>query len=175
MKPLVLIIILMLCCSGTNTNDFWVSGGLGVGSRDLAELAGFSLQLTRHVLLSGRWCKTHALTKYNDDGWFFSSDGFSPSADDFGMLLGWMTKNAQRKNTLSFSIGVGSTTIVDRGEWRDNWFFPDEWERVERNATGLLLQGQFYHKNYGVQFFANKNRWSDFGGVVISWRTLHSF
>ncbi len=175
MKALVVIIILLLCCSGTNANDFWVSGGLGVGSRDLAELAGFSLQLSRHVLLSGRWCKTHALTKYNDDGGFLSGNGFSPSASDFGMLLGWITKDTQLENSLSFSIGVGEVAIVDRGEWRDNWIFPDDWERVERNAMGLLVQGQFYHKNVGVQFFANKNPWADFGEVVISWRTLHSF
>jgi hypothetical protein len=175
MRALALTVILIVCCCESKANDFWISGGLGVGSRDIAELAGASLQITRHLLVSGRWCKTHALTRYNDDGGFFSSNGFSPSASDYGILLGWITKDSPRKNTLSFSVGVGEVNIVDRGEWLDNWIFADGWDKIERNSSGLLLQGQFFHKDFGVQFFANKNGIDSFGGLVLSWRSLHSF
>lgn len=174
MKALVVTMILVAFCCGASANDFWVSGGLGVGSRDWAELACASLQLNRHMLLSMRWSKTHQSEQYNDEGGFFSSEGFSPSSSDFGMLLGWVTKDTVRKNSLSFSIGVGQATIVDRGEWLDNWIFPDEWDRVEQAATGLILQGQFFHNNFGMQLFMNNNRVSNFGGVVLCWRVLHT-
>ncbi|MBU8934148.1 MAG: hypothetical protein KOO62_09080 [candidate division Zixibacteria bacterium] len=175
MKTFIAIAIFIMSWQPLQAGDFWLAFGAGVGSEGLAGHANGSLQLGSHGLVSIRWAESRELGGVNDsDDGLFSGPSFRRGANDFGILFGWVKVDKQQKSSLSVSAGVGSVTVTQKGEWIDNWIFPDQWDKEVSTTTGFLLQGQLFRGKWGFQAFADFNSIKSFGGVVVSMRLLVS-
>jgi hypothetical protein len=172
MKTIITLVVLLAGCQPLLAGDAWMAGGLGFGSEGIAGSLTGSFQVGRFGLFSARFLQIQQLDQVNG-GDNHGGEAFSPGASDIGILVGWAHTDPVRNSVLSLSAGIGSATIIERGEWKDNWIFDDYWDKVQKSATGLLLQGEMFVNKYGVQVYADINSIRSFGGVVVSWRFLH--
>ena len=173
MRTVIAIAIFVMSWQPILAGEVWTALGVGMGSDGLAGCASGSLQVGRHGLISMRWVGTSELNAVNKGDGFFGGENFYPGAYDYGILLGWVAINDRERSSVSASVGIGQATITEKGRWVDNWIFPDHWDKVERSATAILLQGQWFVKKFGLQVFADFNSVRSFGGMVVSLRFLH--
>ena len=178
MKIIVAVAIIIICCAPSHAGDMWLTTGGGVGSEGLAWCTNGSMQIGEHALLSLRGAGSWNLDVVNDDnGFLFDQPSFRPGVSDFGFLIGWVNTTQPQRNSISFSVGIGSTTITEKGDLNERsylTFFGAGWTKEQQTTTGFLLQSQLFAKKFGFQAFADFNPVRSFGGIVLSYRFLRS-